>query len=134
MIGRYTMGALEGGLRLEEWETGAAQRSALSARDDFEDAELLAVGDDFGDRDRRGATQHDHGVRPLAVRPEDVFHRRPRARELDAPCRLVEPAADGDFGRNPSCLRGGKRLKRKLDFKASPASQAQIFCRGSLAR
>lgn len=103
MIGRYTMGARERKPRLGERGRGA--RGKLPARDDFEDLEFLAVLDDFGDRDRR-ARAHDHdAVGAHALGTQDLLDRGARARKRDACRRLVEPAADRDFGRNPSVAR-----------------------------
>ena len=106
---------------------GREGEGRLPAGNDFEDLQVLAVADDLGDRDRRGAAEHDDRVGPFPVGAQDLFDRRARSRKLDAPGRLVEPSADGNFGRNPSFLRGGKRLKRKLDFKASPARPARLL-------
>ena len=103
MIGRYTMGAKEGELRVGERGTGV--NGALPARDDFEDLELLAVLDDFGDRDRRARAHDDDAVGPHALRAQDLFDGGVLEGKLDALGPLVEPAADGDFGRNPSVAR-----------------------------
>lgn len=103
MIGRYTMGAREGKPRLGEWRRGA--RGRLPARDDFEDFEFLAVLDDLGDGDRRPRAHDDDGVGPDALRSKDILDGGLLARKLDTLCRLVEPAADRDFGRNPSVAR-----------------------------
>jgi hypothetical protein len=95
-------------------------RGRSTARDDFEDFEFLAVGNGVGDGDGGLAAHDDDRVGPYALRAKDFLDRGPRKRKLDFLRALVEPAADGDFGRNPSCFRGGKRLRRKLLFKASP--------------
>jgi hypothetical protein len=89
---------------------------ALSARHHFEDFEFLAVFDRVGDRDRRGTADHHDGVRADALGAQDFFNRGRGARKLDALLRLVEPAADRDFGRNPSFPRGWQTLKTKTSL------------------
>ena len=108
MIGRYTMGALEARLRLDEVEADRALRrgGGLPARHDFEDLEFLAGLDKRRDRDRRVAAHHDNAVGADALRAQDVLDRCARARKLDLRCRLVKPAANSDFGRNPSAAWG----------------------------
>ena len=107
MIGRYTMGAWEGLLRLGVRETGPCNgaRRRSTARDDFEDLEFLAVQDDFRDWDGRPAPHDDDAVGANALGAQDLFDGGPLARKLDTRRRLVEPAADGNFGRNPSVAR-----------------------------
>jgi hypothetical protein len=79
-------------------------RGRSTARDDFEDFEFLAVGDGVGDGDWRLAAHDDDGVGPDALGAQDFFDGGPRQRKLDLLRALVEPAADRDFGRNPSAV------------------------------
>ncbi len=125
MIGRYTMGARKRLPRLEEGEVPA--HWGLPAGHDFEDLEFLAVLDKFGDRDGcRPAHNHD-AVGAHAPCAQDFFDAGVLVRKLDAGGGLVEPAADGNFGRNPSTRFARKRLSRELCFKASPGESGALL-------
>jgi hypothetical protein len=74
MIGRYTMGARGGTLRLREWKLRRrVALRALAAGDDFEDFEFLAVGDGVRDGDRRLAAHDDDGVGADALGAQHFF-------------------------------------------------------------
>lgn len=73
MIGRYTTGALvtSTGLR------GArAAPSRLTARDDFDEFEFLAIHDTVRDGDRCLAPDDDHRIEADVAGAEDVLDRR----------------------------------------------------------
>ncbi len=110
MIGRYTTGALV----TSTGPRGArAARLRLTARDDFDELEFLAVLDTVRDGDRCLAPDDDNRVEADVAGTKDVLNRRLRALKLDADGRAVEPAAYGDFGRNPSSSARGQTLKTK---------------------
>jgi hypothetical protein len=73
----------------------------LSTGNDFEDFEFFAVADGVRDRDGDVGPHHDDGVRADPLCTQDLFDRRGRPLELDLVGSLVEPAPDGNFGRNP---------------------------------
>ncbi len=127
MIGRYTMGAGRRLPRLEEGEMRGPAR--LPAGDDFEDLEFLAVLHELGDRNGRPAADNDDAVGPYALGAQDLFDGGMLVRKFDAGGRFVKPAADSNFGRNPSITLARKRLSRELCFKASPGSQARFLPR-----
>src|SRR3972149_4433362 len=73
-------------------ERGGGARGRLPARDDFEDLELLAVLDDFGDRDRRARAHDDDAVGAHALRAQDLLDRGARAADgTTRPARLGNP-------------------------------------------
>ncbi len=110
MIGRYTTGAL---VTYTQPRGARAALSRLTARDDFDEFEFLAVHDAVRDGDGCLAPDDDHRVEADVAGAKDVLDRRLRALKLDADGRTVEPAAYGDFGRNPSSSARGQTLKTK---------------------
>lgn len=91
-------------------------KAALSARDDFEDFEFFAVGDGVGDRDRGLAAHDNDAVGADAFGAQHLFDGGGRACKLDLLRALVEPAADGDFGRNPSFALRWQTLKTETSL------------------
>ena|SRR6266850_7677813 len=112
------MGANVGCLQLSE-RTAAVKPAvvlALSARHNFEDFEFLAIDHCIGDGDRRGAAHNDDGVGANPLGSKDFLDSGGGAGKLDLVGPLVEPAADRDFGRNPSAPCGWQTLKTKTSL------------------